>query len=163
MFFVNDGEKPMKNLVRIILPTSVPLMLMLFYSPAGAISGTGGGEGIIPSADTQASSQATPSPDSSLRVGREQFMKNCSGCHGEKAQGFAGPNLTDKFWIHGYGIKGLCTTISDGVPATGMIGWSVVYTPQEIRDIAGYILTLQGTNPPKAKKPEGTLHEGPGK
>ncbi len=148
----------MKNLKRRILPITLPVLLVLFLCFAVADTGLimPAGDGMT--AETQISGSAS-TPESALKAGRERYMKNCSSCHGDKGQGFAGPNLTDKYWLHGYGLKSLCTIITDGVPSKGMIGWSVVYTPPEIRDLASYILSLQGTNPPKAKKPEGALHE----
>jgi|SRR5208283_4669249 len=95
---------------------------------------------------------------SSLKVGKEIYLKNCSGCHGEWGQGFAGPNLTDKYWLHGGGKKDITTSISDGIPDKGMIGWKIVFSSSEIQAITDYVRSLRGTNPPKAKKPEGKLY-----
>ncbi len=148
----------MKNFKHLILPITLPLMLVLFSCIALGDGGLFLRVGESPSAEMQINASA-PSPDSVLRAGRERYAKSCSSCHGEKGQGFAGPNLTDKYWLHGYGIKSLSAVITEGVPTKGMIGWTVVYTPSEIRDLASFILSLQGTNPPKAKKPEGALHE----
>ena len=38
-----------------------------------------------------------------------------------------------------------------------MISWQLVFTPKQIQEIASYVLSLQGTNPPNAKKPEGRV------
>ena len=100
----------------------------------------------------------TPEADSTLKSGKGLFLKNCSGCHGEKGQGFAGPNLTDNYWLHGGGIKNIIASIKDGIPSKGMIGWEIVFSSKEIQIIAAYVHSLQGTNPPKAKKPEGALY-----
>jgi cytochrome c oxidase cbb3-type subunit 3 len=80
---------------------------------------------------------------------------NCVACHGDKGQGGVGPNLTDKFWLHGGGIKDLFKTITHGIPEKGMIAWEKTLNPLQIQKVASYILTLQGTNPPGAKEPQG--------
>jgi cytochrome c oxidase cbb3-type subunit 3 len=98
---------------------------------------------------------ASISPDSAMRYCKEVFQKNCSGCHGEKGQGTVGPNLTDKFWIHGGGTKNVAGTIKEGVSGKGMIGWDAVFSAEELHRIAECVMMLQGTDPPKAKKPEG--------
>lgn len=90
-----------------------------------------------------------------LTEGSEIYVTNCIACHGDKGQGGVGPNLTDKFWIHGGGIKDLFKTITHGVPEKGMIAWNKTLNPLQIQKVASYILTLQGTNPPMAKEPQG--------
>ncbi|MBI5020420.1 MAG: c-type cytochrome [Ignavibacteriales bacterium] len=95
--------------------------------------------------------------DASIKEGMEKFKKNCVSCHGNEGGGVVGPNLTDQYWIHGGGVKNIFATIKNGVPAKGMISWKLVFTPKEIQQIASYILTLQGTNPPGGKPQEGNL------
>ena len=95
--------------------------------------------------------------EASVKTGKDKFQKNCVSCHGAMGQGIVGPNLTDQYWINGGGIKNVFTTIKNGVPAKGMISWKLVFTPKEIQQIASYVLTLEGTNPPGAKKSEGTV------
>jgi cytochrome c oxidase cbb3-type subunit 3 len=102
----------------------------------------------------EASLVALTSPEV-LKAGGEIFHKYCVSCHGNFGQGLVGPNLTDDFWIHGGGIKNVYNTIKQGVPAKGMISWQLVFTPKQIQEVASYVLTLRGTNPPGAKKPEG--------
>lgn len=90
-----------------------------------------------------------------LTEGSEIYSTNCVACHGDKGQGGVGPNLTDKFWIHGGGIKDLFKTITHGIPEKGMIAWEKTLNPMQIQKVASYILSLQGTNPPGAKEPQG--------
>ena len=90
-----------------------------------------------------------------LTEGSQVYMTKCVACHGDKGQGGVGPNLTDKFWIHGAGIKDLFRTITQGVPEKGMIAWNKTLNPLQIQKVASYILTLQGTNPPMGKEPQG--------
>jgi cytochrome c oxidase cbb3-type subunit III len=99
-------------------------------------------------------------PEVLTRAGGE-FQKYCISCHGPAGGGIVGPNLTDQFWIHGGGIKNVYTTIKMGVPAKGMISWQLVFTPKQIQELASYVLSLEGTNPANAKKPEGTLYVPP--
>ena len=94
-----------------------------------------------------------------LQTGKDIFIKNCATCHGNNGEGLVGPNFTDKYWIHGGDIKDLFTTIKYGVPSKGMISWSAQLGPNQIQEVASYILSLQGTNPPNPKEPEGTLYE----
>jgi mono/diheme cytochrome c family protein len=90
-----------------------------------------------------------------IKAGKDIFLANCIACHGNNGEGTVGPNLTDDFWIHGGGIKNVFATISNGVPAKGMITWKAQMNPKQIQLVASYILTLHGTNPPNGKAPEG--------
>jgi len=92
-----------------------------------------------------------------IAKGKEIFIANCVTCHGNNGEGTVGPNLTDDFWIHGGGIKNVFATISNGVPAKGMITWKNQMNPKQIQFVASYVLSLKGTNPPNGKAPEGTI------
>jgi cytochrome c oxidase cbb3-type subunit 3 len=92
-----------------------------------------------------------------LQKGQEVFTTNCVPCHGMNAGGIVGPNLTDDYWIHGGGIKNVFKTITQGVPDKGMISWAAILSPKQIQQVASYILSLHGTNPPNGKPPEGTI------
>jgi cytochrome c oxidase cbb3-type subunit III len=92
-----------------------------------------------------------------LDNGKALYLENCSVCHGDKGEGGVGPNLTDPYWLHGGGIKNVFRVITYGVPDKGMIPWDDRFTPGEIRNIASYVLSLDGTNPPNPKAPEGPL------
>ena len=96
--------------------------------------------------------------ESSLQNGKNTFTLNCVPCHGPDGGGTVGPNLTDKFWIHGGGIKNVFKTIKYGVPVKGMISWQTLLNPKKIQEVASYVLTLEGTNPPAGKPPEGNLY-----
>jgi cbb3-type cytochrome c oxidase subunit III len=91
----------------------------------------------------------------SLEAGAAIFQKNCASCHGKEGQGGIGPNMTDDYWLRGAGMSNIVHTIKVGVPAKGMISWQPVLKEQEILEVASYILTLHGTNPPNPKKPQG--------
>lgn len=93
-----------------------------------------------------------------LSSGKEIFTKNCAACHGQKGEGLVGPNLTDNYWIHGGGIKNVYKVIFNGVVEKGMLSWKTQLSPAQIQDVASYVLSLRGTNPPNAKAPQGNLY-----
>jgi cytochrome c oxidase cbb3-type subunit 3 len=90
-----------------------------------------------------------------VESGKTIFQKNCISCHGANGEGGIGPNLTDKFWIHGGGIQNVMTTIINGVPEKGMITWKPLLKPEEVQKVASFVLSLQGTNPANGKAPQG--------
>jgi mono/diheme cytochrome c family protein len=94
-----------------------------------------------------------------LASGAKVFGQQCAVCHKADAGGSIGPNLTDDYWIHGGDIQSVFTTIKVGVPDKGMISWEAMLSPTQIRDVANYIKSLRGSNPPAAKAPQGELYE----
>jgi cytochrome c oxidase cbb3-type subunit 3 len=109
------------------------------------------------SADKIDENNLVMSDESGINNGRKIFNMACFACHGDKGQGGAGPNLTDDYWIHKGGLVDIYNSIKFGYPDKGMQSWEKVYSPKEILDLASYIKTLKGTNPPGAKAPEGNL------
>lgn len=99
-----------------------------------------------------------PSTDQAiLSAGQKTFITYCSPCHGMEGQGLVGSNLTDDYWIHGAKFKDTLKTISEGVPAKGMLTWKDQMRPSEIYAVGSYIFTLRGTNPPNPKAPENEI------
>lgn len=90
-----------------------------------------------------------------LSVGKDIYMQNCRACHGGAGEGGVGPNLTDVYWMHGGSVGDVFSTIKYGVPEKGMLSWKEKLTPKQIQQVSSYILTLQGTNPPNGKAPQG--------
>jgi cytochrome c oxidase cbb3-type subunit 3 len=91
----------------------------------------------------------------SLASGESIFLANCATCHGKLGEGGIGPNFTDEYFIHGPTMGNTVTVIKNGVPAKGMISWRGILKEEQILEVASYILTLRGTNPPNAKAPQG--------
>lgn len=88
------------------------------------------------------------------------FKKNCAACHGQLAEGTAiAPNLTDEYWLHKGGINDVYKTIKYGVVEKGMKSWKSDFNNEQIYNISSYVLSLQGTNPPNAKEPQGEKYE----
>lgn len=93
-----------------------------------------------------------------IQAGQSIFTMNCASCHKEDGGGSIGPNLTDEYWLHGGGIKNIFQVIKNGVPEKGMISWEPVLKPTEMVEVANFIMSIQGTNPPAAKAPQGELY-----
>jgi cytochrome c oxidase cbb3-type subunit 3 len=94
---------------------------------------------------------------SGIVEGSALFTKNCLACHGDKGQGGVGPNLTDEYWLHNGGIKDIFHSIKYGWPEKGMKAWKDDFSPVQIAQLASYIKSIQGTNPPGGKEPQGTV------
>lgn len=94
----------------------------------------------------------------SMANGKKIYDVNCIACHGTKGEGLIGPNFADEYWIHGGALEDLVHIINVGVPAKGMIPWDKNLTPTQILEVASFILTFEGTDPPNQKAPEGELY-----
>ena len=92
-----------------------------------------------------------------LADGKSTFLNTCASCHRRDGGGDIGPNLTDEYWKHGASIQNIYKTVKDGIPGTNMVAWGGAMSPEAIRNVGSYVLTLQGSNPPSPKKPEGDL------
>ncbi|WP_289024511.1 cbb3-type cytochrome c oxidase N-terminal domain-containing protein [uncultured Salegentibacter sp.] len=97
---------------------------------------------------------------SDLEAGEQIFMTSCMACHKADGGGSIGPNLTDKHWILGGGISNVFQTVSEGGrDGKGMVAWKSELSAQEIAQVSSYVISLEGTNPPNAKAPEGEIWE----
>jgi len=82
--------------------------------------------------------------------------KTCFACHGMNGEGNAiGPNLTDNFSKHGCSEDDIATVITKGVAGTTMASYEAQLKPEEIKQLAAYVISLRGTNPANAKAAEG--------
>ena len=95
-----------------------------------------------------------------IAAGKKVFETNCVACHRADGGGAIGPNLTDKYWLLGGGIKNVFHTITEGGrDGKGMVAWKGTLKPSEIQLVASYVLSLQGTNPEDPKAPDGDVWE----
>jgi cytochrome c oxidase cbb3-type subunit 3 len=103
----------------------------------------------------------TPDSVTLITNGKTVFTdNNCGSCHRVDGGGNSiGPNLTDEYWLHGGHIKNVFATVKNGVVEKGMPAWGKVLSPQQVRDVTYYVLSLQGTNPANAKKPQGEIYK----
>ncbi len=90
-----------------------------------------------------------------LEIGSARFGRSCASCHGEKAQGLIGPNLTDDRWIHGGSVEQIFQSVAKGWPAKGMPPWGRAVKPEELAALVSYVRSLQGSQPPNARPAEG--------
>jgi cytochrome c oxidase cbb3-type subunit 3 len=110
-------------------------------------------------ADIDESSVQFVTDDAALLQGATLYNRHCVVCHGGAGEGGIGPNLTDEFWIHGGEVSEIFSVIKYGVQEKGMIPWQTTLNPEQMQNVTSYIVTLEGTNPPNAKAPEGQPFE----
>jgi cytochrome c oxidase cbb3-type subunit 3 len=78
-------------------------------------------------------------------IGQRLFLNNCAACHGSDAKGNKGfPNLTDNDWIHGGTQEKIIETITHGRRGQMPVMAAAVGTPEEVRQVANYVLSLSG-------------------
>jgi cytochrome c oxidase cbb3-type subunit 3 len=94
-----------------------------------------------------------------LAAAQKLFATNCAPCHGPQGQGVVGPNLTDDYWLHGGKINEVFTTIKYGVADKGMKSWKDDFSPRQLAQLASYIKSIHGSNPPNPKEKQGTLEK----
>jgi cytochrome c oxidase cbb3-type subunit III len=90
-----------------------------------------------------------------LRVGEVVFTSNCASCHGRKAEGKIGPNLTDNHFKNIRKIEDIATIILQGANGNAMPAWADRLHPNEIVLVSAYIANLRGTNADGGKSPDG--------
>lgn len=100
-------------------------------------------------------------PDKIAR-GETVYKMNCAVCHGNAGEGLIGPNLTDNAWIVGDGsVASIHQVVVDGTDR-GMPPWGRVLVRDDLVAVTGFVTSLQGTNPPNPKPPEGNVIGGAG-
>ena len=102
-------------------------------------------EPIYAAFDAQAAEQLAGDPKA-MAVGERLFMNNCSQCHGSDARGSKGfPNLTDKDWLHGGSPDKIKETITKGRVGQMPPMAAAVGTPDDVRNVAHYVLSMSGS------------------
>ncbi|PWU19534.1 MAG: nitrogen fixation protein FixP [Bdellovibrio sp.] len=121
---------------------------------SGGDAGGGGSGGALP-AESEEQLAALFAPGDRADQGKVVFAAKCASCHGPEGAGLVGPNLTDKFWIHGKGTrKDILAVISGGVKDKGMPAWSEMLSKEELYSSAAFVFSIKGKNLP-GKPPEG--------
>jgi len=105
--------------------------------------------------DAAKTAAAPMSQEQILAAGKITFDKICVVCHGKFGEGLVGPNFTDEYWIHGGKPEDLLKVVTEGVIEKGMISYKSQLNKTQINNVIAYILSLQGTNPPNQKAPQG--------
>src|SRR5262245_38428494 len=75
-----------------------------------------------------------------IEAGRQLYASTCgnSYCHGSEGKGGGGPKLRDRVFRAGY----LRQIIRDGIEDTAMPGYKERFSPEEINQLAAYLLSL---------------------
>ncbi len=78
-------------------------------------------------------------------IGERLFLNNCAACHGSDAKGNKGfPNLTDGDWLHGGSPEKIIETVTKGRQGQMPVMSAAVGSPEEVRQVANYVLSLSG-------------------
>jgi len=92
-------------------------------------------------------------------LGKHIFQTKCAVCHGILGEGGIGPNLTDRYWLHGKQADEILKVIQEGALSKGMGAWKNILTAQEIIHARDYVMSLQGTRPEHPKAPQGLFYQ----
>lgn len=92
---------------------------------------------------------------SQVAAGSAIFQANCVACHGGAGEGSIGPNLVDRYWLHGGEVKDIFKTVKYGIPDKGMVPWEQTLTPAQIAEVSSYIISIRDTKPANPKEPQG--------
>jgi cytochrome c oxidase cbb3-type subunit 3 len=99
----------------------------------------------------------TMSDADGIAAGKALYNSSCVACHAPDGGGGIGPNLTDDYWIHGASMNDIYKTIKIGYPEKGMQSWQAMYSPAQMKNLASFVKSLQGSKPANPKAPQGDL------
>ncbi len=91
-----------------------------------------------------------------MAIGNNLYLNNCAQCHASDAKGSKGfPNLSDEDWLHGGTPEKIQETITLGrigqmPPMAAALG-----SPNEVENVAQYVLSLSGSPHDAAKAQKG--------
>ncbi len=81
-----------------------------------------------------------------MAIGERLFMNNCAQCHGSDARGSKGfPNLTDTDWLYGGSPDKIKETLHQGRMGVMPPMAAAVGTPDDVKNVAHYVLSLSGS------------------
>ncbi len=81
-----------------------------------------------------------------MAIGERLFMNNCAQCHGSDARGSKGfPNLTDADWLYGGSPDKIKETLHQGRMGVMPPMAAAVGTPDDVKNVAHYVLSLSGS------------------
>jgi cytochrome c oxidase cbb3-type subunit 3 len=79
-------------------------------------------------------------------IGERLFMNNCSQCHGSDARGSKSfPNLTDSDWLHDGTPDKIKETLVQGRIGNMPPMAAAVGTPDDVRNVAHYVMSLSNS------------------
>jgi cytochrome c oxidase cbb3-type subunit 3 len=80
--------------------------------------------------------------DAAVEAGSAVYTQNCAPCHAAAGEGLIGPSFLDEEWIHGGTATEVISVIRNGVLEKGMVAWDGILSPEQINNVAAYVLTL---------------------
>jgi cytochrome c oxidase cbb3-type subunit 3 len=81
-----------------------------------------------------------------MGIGERVFMNNCAQCHGSDARGSKGfPNLADGDWLWGGTPDKIKETLVQGRMGNMPPMAAAVGTPDDVKNVAHYVLSLSGS------------------
>ncbi len=81
-----------------------------------------------------------------MAIGDRLFMNNCAQCHGSDARGSKGfPNLADADWLYGGAPDVIKETLVKGRVGNMPPMAAAVGTPDDVKNVAHYVLSLSGS------------------
>ena len=100
----------------------------------------------IYAAFTKMDAAAVAADPKAMAIGERLFMNNCAQCHGSDARGSKGfPNLTDKDWLYGGAPETIKESITNGRNGVMPPMAAAVGTPEDVKNLAQYVLSLSGS------------------
>jgi glucose/arabinose dehydrogenase len=96
-------------------------------------------------------SQAQDAHVGDAKAGASNFAKLCAACHGPRALGGEGPDLTQSIYAHGNGDNNVAHSIREGQPG-GMPSFRATLSDAEINDLVAFLVERRAdpTNPRNA-------------
>lgn len=89
------------------------------------------------------------SPHDAIKASKGSALyASCGACHGLEGKGnkaLGAPNLTDKYWLHGWGEDAVSYAIKNG-RTNVMPAQAPKLSPEQIRVVAAYVLSLSPTD-----------------
>ena len=81
-----------------------------------------------------------------MGIGERLYLNNCAACHGSDGRGSKGfPNLADSDWLGGTGSEYVAKVIKEGRAGVMPPMGAAVGTPEDVKNVAHYVLSLSGS------------------
>jgi cytochrome c oxidase cbb3-type subunit 3 len=96
---------------------------------------------------TEATLVGLTGDQSMMNSGKKIFQGKCATCHGMFGEGGIGPNLTDRYWLHGGQYMDIYRTVREGVPTKGMLAWE-----RQLRAAGSVVLRRQPARQPATQR-----------